>query len=78
MRAATSPVQNADLQTNQLTQKTFLTGVLPEAHDLLSTTTGWLRVVRLLPSTVICNGMETAHKRPQFDFQSHTQNQIDI
>lgn len=77
MRAATSAAQNAKLRTYQLTQKTFLTGVLPAAHDVLSTT-GWLRVVRLLPSTVICNGMETAHKRPQIDFQSHTQNPIDI
>ena len=64
----------ADLRTNQLNQNILLTGVLPAARDVLSqlsTTTGWLRALRLRFSTVICNGIKTARKRPQLGFQSH-------
>jgi len=64
------------LRTNQINQENLLTGfagVLHAARDVLSTPIRWLRVVHLLSSTVICNGMQTAHNRPQVDFQSHTE-----
>lgn len=41
--------ERANLRTNQLNnQNILLTGVLPAARGVLSTITGWLRVVRLL------------------------------
>lgn len=58
--------QNTNLRTNQISQKKLLiglTGVLPAARDALSTIIRWLKAVhrvRLLSSTVICNGMQSA------------------
>jgi hypothetical protein len=56
-KAQQAESRGAKLRTNQLNQNILLTGMLPAARDVLSMTTGWLQVVRLLSSTVICNGM---------------------